>query len=1381
MTRLVGAGGGGGCFLGHTLVRVPGGCSRIDELQPGDRVISFDDRGALHQAQVLKVHEHEGEQVVRYQLWGGGSLDATPNHWVLNQFNAFAEIGTLGPDDCLVDENGHLRPIVGREALGTGTVYNLTVEGHHTFIAGGIRVHNAGLGLGVIAGAGGDMGGGGKGGGGSTSTPTEAADNLNSSQYAAVLDLISEGEIEGLKNGYRSIFLNNTPLQNDDGSYNFQNVTVVTRNGTQNQSYIPLTSDIENELPVSVTVQQSTPIVRSITNNTVNAVRVTITIPQLQLFSDNGDINGTSVQLRIAVQYNSGGYTTVIDDTITGRSADQYQRDYLINLTGAFPADIKVSRVTADSNSAKLINAFSWSSYTEITYAKLRYPNSALVALRVDAEQFNSIPQRSYLIRGIKVRIPNNATVDSATGRLIYSGIWNGSFAAAQWCSDPAWILWDLLTSTRYGFGDHIKANQLDKWAFYAASQYANELVPNGFGGTEPRFSCNVNIQTAEEAYKLINDLCSVFRAMPYWSTGALTVTQDRPADPAYLFTLANVTEDGFSYQSGSLKSRPTVAVVSYMDLTERDIAREVVEDQAAIAKYGVTTTEVSAFATTSRGQARRLGEWLLYSEQQESEIVTFTASLEAGVVVRPGQIIEISDPVRAGQRRGGRIRSATTSVVTVDDSTGLIASAGRTLSVILPTGAVETRPVNAINGNVITLLTPFSQAPNPNGIWVYQTDDIQTSTWRVLTIQEQDQTQYTISGIAHNSSKYAYIERDQPLQQRDITNLNQIPDAPTNLTIEEALYTYQDQVRAKIVASWRPVPGVNQYQVRWRKDQANWNSLITSSPDHEILDITPGFFEYEIYSISAGIKVSTTKLTGSINALGKTAPPANVTNFSAVVDPNIGVTLTWSKVTDLDLQGYEIWEGSAFGVGTKLGLFATTAYKVGLIPAGTTTWYIKALDTSGVYSQAAASTSFTVTTAPGPQITGTFAAENLVLSWSAVQGNLATDMYEIRVGTTTSTWSTASVVSTVKSLTYSLKANWGGTKRFFIAAKDVKGNYGSPNYFDAVVIPPTQPTISIQVVDNNVLFKWNDCTQTLPITSYELRRGATWEAGTVIGTKKGEFTSVFETVSSTYTYWIAGIDTAGNYGIPGSVSAAVNQPPDYVLRANQNSTFSGTKVNSVIETQTLLALVDATETWQSHFSSRGWLTPQDQINAGFPIYVQPSATSGSYTEEIDYGATLGGTKITTTLTTANISGSTTITPSLSVKTNAGDPWTDYSGLSSVYTTNIRYLKVVYAFSSAGGDDLIRIENLNIQLDKKQIGDAGSGTAYASDSGGTQVLFTTDFVDIDSISVTPAGTTPRLAIYDFVDAPNPTGFKVLLFDTAGNRVSGDFSWQARGT
>jgi len=756
-----------------------------------------------------------------------------------------------------------------------------------------------------IYGAGGGGGGGGKGGdggGGGGRTPTEASDNLNSTQYAKVVDLISEGEIQGLKDGAKSIFLNNTPLQNADGSYNFQNVTVETRNGTQNQTFIPLAADIEDEKPVGVQVQQATPIVRSITDSNVNAARVSITVPQLQRFTNEGDIEGASVRLQIAVQYNGGGYTTTIDDTISGRSADTYQRDYLVSLTGAKPVDIKITRITDDSGSSKLLNAFNWSSYTEITYAKLRYPNSALVALRVDAEQFSSIPSRSYLVRGIKVRIPSNATVDSTTGRLIYSGIWSGSFGAAQWTTDPAWCLWDLLTSTRYGFGDHIQAAQLDKWAFYAASQYASELVPDGFGGTEPRFSCNINIQTAEDAYKLINDMCSVFRVMPYWSTGALTVSQDRPADSAYLFTLANVTEEGFSYQGSSRKSRPTVAVVSYLDLNSRDIAYEVVEDQEAIAKFGVVTTQISAFACTSRGQASRIGEWLLYSEHYESEVVSFTASIDAGVVVRPGQIIEVSDPTRAGNRRGGRISAATTTSVTVDDATGLAIVATATLSVILPTGVVENRGINSITGNVISLATPLSTAPNANSVWIFQTSNIQASTWRVLTVSEQEAAQYGITALAYNAGKYDYIERGALLQQRDITDLNVIPEAPTNLQATETLYELNGRALAKLIISWQSVVGVNEYRVRWRPQNGNWTTTTQARPDYEILDTTAGVYEIQVYSINAGLRQSVTPASLTVQAFGKTAPPVAVAGLSLIPIDGASAILSWDRSIELDV-----------------------------------------------------------------------------------------------------------------------------------------------------------------------------------------------------------------------------------------------------------------------------------------------------------------------------------------------------------------------------------------------------------------------------------------------------------------------------------------------
>lgn len=744
--------------------------------------------------------------------------------------------------------------------------------------------------------------GAGGGSGESSSSPSTKEDTLNSTQYATILDLISEGEIEGLKNGKESIFFDNTPLKNPDGSNNFEDVNVETTKGKQDQDALDIGKEIADERVVGVEVTYDVPVVRTITSTIVDAVRVTINVPQLQKIEDDGDIKGSDFRFGVDVQYNGGGYTKYLDKQIKGRSGDQFERAYIIKLQNpVFPVDIRVRRIGEDSKNEKEINAFYWSSYTEITYAKLRYPNSALVGITFNAEQFSTIPNRSYLIRGIKVQIPDNATVDQTTGRLIYTGIWSGVFGAAQWCTDPAWILWDLLTSTRYGFGDHVKAEQLDKWAFYAASLYCSELVSDGAGGDEPRFSCNVNIQTQEEAYKLINNMCSVFRAMPYWSTGTLTVSQDAPADTSYLFTSANVTDAGFTYEGASLKGRPTVAVISWFNNETRQVEYETVENTAGIQKYGAVTTEIEAFACTSKGQAHRLGEWLLYTNEYESEVVNFVTSVDAGVIVRPGQIIEIADPMKAGSRRGGRITAATTTTITLDDATGLPASGG-TLSVIMPDGTVQTNNVLSIASKVCTVSTAFTTTPNVNSIWVYQSSDIQTSTWRVVSVVEQDRAQYAISALAYNSSKYDYIERDLPLTFRDTTNLNVIPEPPTNLQANEIIYESNGRARSKILISWVPPTGITQFQINWRETNGNWVSENISRLDYEIIDSEKAIYEIQVYSISSAFKFSALPASVSIQAFGKTALPEDVVITSLVSIDGASAILGWERANALDV-----------------------------------------------------------------------------------------------------------------------------------------------------------------------------------------------------------------------------------------------------------------------------------------------------------------------------------------------------------------------------------------------------------------------------------------------------------------------------------------------
>ena len=768
--------------------------------------------------------------------------------------------------------------------------------------------------------------------------PTRTPDTLHSRQFATFLDLLSEGEIEGFatasKEGLtkgttaynnaalKDIFLNNTPILRSTANssspattdFNFQDVGFEPRFGTSNQTKISGIESSSSVTGVGVTVTASSPVTRQITNSNVDAVNVTITFPQIQKATNEGDLLGSTVQLKISVQYNSGGFTDVITDTFTGRTADAYQRDYRINLTGSFPVDIRVSRITADSTDTSLIDAFQWTSFGEIIDDSNTYANSAYSSLRLDSMQFSSIPSRKFRIRGVKVRIPGaganssgTPSVDSTTGRIIYPNgyIFNGVMGAAQWCSCPSMILLDILTNSRYGFGDHISDSTLDLFSFVTASKFANTLVSDGLGGQEARFSCNVSIQSSSEAFDLINELAGVMRCMPIWTAGSITMTQDSPSSASYLFNLSNVTEDGFSYSGSSLKQRHTVISVSYFNMDSQEIDYEVVEDASAIAKFGSIVKQVKAFACTSRGQAARLGKAILFAEQNESEVCTFATSIDSGVVVRPGTIISVADPVRSGLRRGGKIKSVqSTTQITVDDSanTDLPTTNNPTLSIILPDGTLETKNISAISGAVITVSEAFSQTPNVNTNWLLQDDTVQSQLFRVITVEEQDGCNYTITALSYVNEKYAFIEDGATLPTRTVSVLNELKDPPNALIADEKIVIINNQAVSKLIISWQPVSGVTQYQVNYRYNNGNFVSTTVSSPDFEIFNTNIGTYEIQVFSYNTALELSATSTNLTFNAVGKTAVPSNVTGLSAEPINEKLVRLRWNLSTDLDV-----------------------------------------------------------------------------------------------------------------------------------------------------------------------------------------------------------------------------------------------------------------------------------------------------------------------------------------------------------------------------------------------------------------------------------------------------------------------------------------------
>jgi len=844
--------------------------------------------------------------------------------------------------------------------------------------------------------------------------PYRAPDTLHSRSFATIQDLISEGEIEGFasasKEGLtkgttaynnaslKDIFLNDTPILNASATsaspattdFNFQDVGFQSKFGTSNQTAMTgIPAESRSPTAVGTTVTTSAPVTRQITNTDVDAVIVTLTWPQIQVAEDDGDIRGDTVAYKIQVQYNSGGFSDIITTSVSGRTADAYARDHRINITGAFPVDIRVVRVTADSTESARVNAFQFTSIQEVIDNSSTYPNSSYVSLRFDSKQFNSIPTRKFRIRGVKVRIPGvgasssgTPTVDNATGRIVYPTgyIFNGVMGAATYTNCPAMCLLDLLTNTRYGLGNHITDSNLDLFSFVAASKFANEEVDDGTGSgaKEARFSCNVNIQSPKEAFAAINDLAGVMRCMPIWSAGGITISQDKPTSASYLFNLANVGEGGFNYSGSSLKTRHSVISVSYFNMDSKEVDFEVVEDATAISKFGTIVKQVKAFACTSRNQAARLGRAILFAEQNESETITFTTSIDSGVVVRPGSVIEVNDPVRAGARRGGRVVAATTTTVTIDnfsDTTISDLSNSMTISVILSDGTIETGSVISISGATLTInsvtkldgstQSAFSSAPNVNSPYVISSTDLQTQLFRVIQVEEQDDINYVITALTYVEGKYDFIENGTTLPVRNISLLNAPVPSPSNLTVEEKTVVINNIARSKLIIDWQPVQGVTQYLVNYKFEDNNYVSQVVFSSDFELLDTKKGTYTIEVFSYNLSLELSTNATTTTFTAVGKTALPEDVTNLTIEPINEQFVRLRFKQATAIDvLHGGRVYVrhtnqigGSAtFQASQDIVEAAAGNVTEVIAPALPGTYLLKFQDDGGRFSENAAS-----------------------------------------------------------------------------------------------------------------------------------------------------------------------------------------------------------------------------------------------------------------------------------------------------------------------------------------------------------------------------------------------------------------------------------------
>ncbi|HHQ8562380.1 TPA: phage attachment tail tip protein J [Escherichia coli] len=631
-------------------------------------------------------------------------------------------------------------------------------------------------------------------------TPREAKDNLKSSQMLSVIDAISEGPIEGPVDGLKSVLLNSTPVLDSEGNTNISGVTVVFRAGEQEQTPPEGFESSGSETVLGTEVKYDTPITRTITSANIDRLRFTFGVQALVETTSKGDRNPSEVRLLVQIQRN-GGWVTEKDITIKGKTTSQYLASVVVDNLPPRPFNIRMRRMTPDSTTDQLLNKTLWSSYTEIIDVKQCYPNTALVGVQVDSEQFGSQQvSRNYHLRGRILQVPSNYNPQTRQ----YSGIWDGTLKPA-YSNNMAWCLWDMLTHPRYGMGKRLGAADVDKWALYVIGQYCDQSVPDGFGGTEPRITCNAYLTTQRKAWDVLSDFCSAMRCMPVWNGQTLTFVQDRPSDKVWTYNRSNVVmpDDGapFRYSFSALKDRHNAVEVNWIDPDNGwETATELVEDTQAIARYGRNVTKMDAFGCTSRGQAHRAGLWLIKTELLETQTVDFSVGAE-GLRHVPGDVIEICDDDYAGISTGGRVLAVNsqTRTLTLDREITLPSSGTTLISLVDGSGNPISVEVQSVTDGVKVKVSRVPDGVAEYSVWGLKLPTLRQRLFRCVSIRENDDGTYAITAVQHVPEKEAIVDNGAYFDGDQSGTVNGVtPPAVQHLTAEVTADSGEYQVLAR-------------------------------------------------------------------------------------------------------------------------------------------------------------------------------------------------------------------------------------------------------------------------------------------------------------------------------------------------------------------------------------------------------------------------------------------------------------------------------------------------------------------------------------------------------------------------------------------------------
>ncbi|HDT2083006.1 TPA: host specificity protein J [Enterobacter roggenkampii] len=728
-----------------------------------------------------------------------------------------------------------------------------------------------------------------KGGSSSSRTPTEQPDDLQSVAKAKILLALGEGEFAGGLTA-RDIYLDGTALENADGSQNFSGVAWEFRSGTQAQKYIQGIPGTENEINLGSEVSSSTAWTRTFTNTQLSAVRLRLKWPSLFKQEDDGDLVGYSVNYAIDLQTDGGTWQTVLNTSVTGKTTSGYERSHRIDLPQAGSTwTIRLRKITADANSAKIGDTMTLQSFTEVIDAKLRYPNTALLYIEFDSSQFNgSIPQISCEPRGRVIRVPDNYDHETRT----YSGTWTGAFKWA-WTDNPAWIFYDLVVSDRFGLGHRLTAANIDKWTLYQVAQYCDQMVPDGKGGngTEPRYTCNVYIQDRNDAYTVLRDFAAIFRGMTYWGGDQIVALADMPRDVDYSYTLANIVGKP-RYSSSTTKTRYTTALVSWSDPGNAYAdAMEPVFEQALVARYGFNQLEMTAIGCTRQSEANRKGRWGILTNNKD-RVVSFDVGLD-GNIPQPGYIIAVADELLSGKVMGGRISAVSGRVIKLDRVAD--AAAGDRLILNLPSGASQSRTIQAVNGESVTVTTAYSETPQAEAVWVVESDELYAQQYRVVSVSDNDDGTFSITAAWHDPDKYDRIDTGAIIDQRPVSVVppgNQSP--PANIVISSFSVVQQNISVETMRVSWDQAQNAIAYEGQWRRNDGNWvNMPRSSTTSFDVPGIYAGRYLVRVRAINAAEISSGWGYSEEKTLTGKVGNPPKPVGFTAT-GINWGIRLNW-------------------------------------------------------------------------------------------------------------------------------------------------------------------------------------------------------------------------------------------------------------------------------------------------------------------------------------------------------------------------------------------------------------------------------------------------------------------------------------------------------